>query len=187
MLPSSCAALVSVSLSVSAGFATSPENEPPVGVGRVVSVLLDLAGRIEDICPLVLSIAPFKRSSMSQPLTPGFLDSRWRASSTESVPFEDYRWTLVSSSIPALQKSLYIPGCYLPCWWIRPSRGFGRSVRTFNGGLVSNKDLRRRACCSSASRGTLLTFRGASATFRGSATNVSTEKLPSGVPMRPER
>lgn len=93
MLLNSCAACVSLSLSVT--LPMSFENDPPVGVGSAVSVLADLAGRIVDICPLVFKIAPLDRSSMNQPFTPGFLDKRCRDSSTASVPLDNYKISYV--------------------------------------------------------------------------------------------
>lgn len=96
MLASSCAASDSLSVLVS----MSAEKEPPVGVGSEEEVLAllafeaDFAGRTAAIWPLVFNTAPFKRSSISQAFTPGFLESRCNASSIDSRLTELY-WLLV--------------------------------------------------------------------------------------------
>ena len=56
------------------------------------------AGRMADICPLVLITAPVERSSMIQPFTPGFLDRRCRASSMESAPVAGFSSLCQTSS-----------------------------------------------------------------------------------------
>lgn len=86
MLPSSCAACVSLS---APSDVTSAEKEPPVGVGKEVVGLVVLfaerAGLMAAICPLVFITAPEVRSSMIQAFTPGFFDNRWRASDIVSA------------------------------------------------------------------------------------------------------
>lgn len=91
MLASSCAACVSLLVMA----LTSVEKEPLGGFGSCSEALLlallfsdvveDRAGRMAEIWPLVLRTAPFVRSIMSHALTPGFLDSRCRDSSIDSV------------------------------------------------------------------------------------------------------
>jgi hypothetical protein len=47
--------------------------------------LVDRAGRMEDMWPLVFNTVPLERSSIIQAFTPGFLDSRCKVSSIESA------------------------------------------------------------------------------------------------------